>query len=201
VHALIASKAIWYAMRASGVVAMVLLTAVTALGVATSNRWRLGRMPRFVTGSLHRSIALLSIAFVAIHVGTAVLDPYAAVDVASVFVPFAAGHSAFWVGLGAVSLDLVLALIVSSLLRARLGQRVWRSIHWLAYLSWPLAVAHGLGMGSDVGTTWLRAIAAACIALVGVVVGWRVRNRGDGSKRLEPRPAPGLRTATEKAPA
>jgi methionine sulfoxide reductase heme-binding subunit len=197
-NVLITSKAIWYLMRGSGVVSLILLTGVMTLGVATSKRWQPGRMPRFVTVSLHRSIALLSVVFVAIHVTTAVLDPYAFVNVASVFLPFAAGRAALWVGLGAVSLDLVLALIVSSLVRSRLSPRLWRGIHWLAYLSWPVALAHGLGMGSDTGTVWLRAIAAACIATVGVAAVWRLRDKNSRSKRLEPRGVPRLDTAAEK---
>ena len=189
-NALVTSKAIWYVMRGSGVVSLLLLTGVVALGIVTSRRWSPGKAPRFVTASLHRSIALLSVVFVAVHVVSAVLDPYAAVGVAAVFVPFVASSSALWVGLGAISLDLVLALIVSSLLRTRLSPRLWRGVHWLAYLAWPVALAHGLGMGSDAGTVWLLGIAGVCTATVAALVAWRLRGRERVSKRLEPRPVP-----------
>jgi sulfoxide reductase heme-binding subunit YedZ len=192
VNVLVTSSAIWYVMRGSGVVSLLLLTGVVALGIATSKRWRPRGMPRFVTASLHRSIALLSVVFVALHVLSAVFDPYAVVGVAAVFVPFVAGRSALWVGLGAISLDLVLALIVSSLLRSRLSPRMWRGVHWLAYAAWPVALAHGLGMGSDRGTLWLQGIAGACIATVVALAGWRLSGRERGSKRLEPRPVPRL---------
>jgi len=186
---LVGSNAIWYLMRSSGVVSLVLLTAVMALGVATVNRWRPGRMPRFVTASLHRSIALLSVVFVGVHVVTAVVDPYALVGVASVFVPFVGAHSAFWVGLGALSLDLIVALIVSSLLRRHVGARLWRGVHWTAYLSWPVALAHGLGMGSDASTIWLQVLAGVCVAVVGAAVAWRL-GRAAPEKHLEPQAFP-----------
>ena len=180
---LVDSKAIWYLMRSSGVVTLALLTGVMVLGIATANRSRLGRAPRFVTAGVHRSIALLAVVFVGIHVVTAVVDPYAMVGVVSVFVPFAGASNALWVGLGALSLDVVVALIISSLLRHRFRPRLWRGIHWLAYLSWPVAFAHSLGMGSDASALWLRAVAGGCAAAVVAVVLWRL-------KRLEPQPVP-----------
>ncbi len=190
--ALVTSNAIWYVMRGSGVVSLLLLTGVVGLGIATSRRWSPKRTPRFVTAGLHRSIALLAVVFVALHVLSAVFDPYAVVGVAAVFVPFVAGRSAFWVGLGALSLDLVVALIVSSLLRSHLSPRLWRGVHWLAYAAWPLALAHGVGMGSDNGTIWLQAIAAGCVGAVLALVGWRLGERARGPKRLERRPVPRL---------
>src|SRR5205823_10812375 len=183
---------VWYLMRASGVVSLLLLTGVFVLGIATTKRWRTRRMPGFAAVALHRSISLLSVVFLAVHVITAAVDPYAVVSVASVFVPFVAGRSAFWVGLGALSLDLVVALIVSSLLRSHLSPRLWRGVHWLAYAAWPLALAHGVGMGTDNGTIWLQAIAAACVGAVLALVGWRLGERARGPKRLGRRPVPRL---------
>jgi methionine sulfoxide reductase heme-binding subunit len=180
---------VWYLMRASGVVSLLLLTGVFVLGIATTKRWRTRRMPGFAAVALHRSISLLSVVFLAVHVITAVVDPYAVVSVASVFVPFVAGRSAFWVGLGALSLDLVAALIVTSLLRHRLSLRAWRTVHWIAYLAWPLAIGHSLGIGTDTGALWLRALAGGCVALVAAAVVVRVRRSGGNAKHLEPQPA------------
>ena len=184
---LVGSESVWYLMRATGVVSLVLLTAVVVLGLATVNRWRPGRRPRFVTTALHRNLSLLAVAFVAVHVVTAVVDPYAMVSVAAVFVPFVGARGALWVGLGALSIDLILALIVSSLLRGRVGPRLWRALHWLAYLAWPAALAHGLGLGTDAPTLWLRATAGGCAALVGLALAARLWPRG-AAKRLEPQP-------------
>ena len=183
------SGAVWYLMRATGVVSLLLLTAVFVLGIATTRRWRTRRLPGFTALGLHRSISLLAVVFLVVHVVTAILDPYAVVSVAAVVVPFVAGRSAFWVGLGALSLDLVAALIVTSLLRSRLSLRVWRGVHWIAYLAWPLAIGHSLGVGSDTGTLWLRALAGGCVALVVAAVTLRLRGAGGDAKRLEPQPA------------
>ena len=177
----------WYLMRGSGVVTLVLLSAVVVLGIATTTRWRARRLPSFAAVSLHRSISLLAVVFLGIHIVTALVDPYAAVGLAAVVVPFVAGKSAFWVGLGAVSLDLTLALIVTSLIRSRISLRVWRGVHWAAYLSWPLALFHSLGVGSDTGTLWLRAIAGACVASVVAAIVWRWQRATGPEKRLVPR--------------
>ena len=147
-------------MRATGVVTLVLLTGVLVLGIATHRRWRPGRAPRVVTAGVHRAISLLAVAFLGVHVLTAVVDPYAVVGAAAVVVPFVAGRSSFAVGLGALSLDLTGALVVSSLLRARVPVRLWRGIHWLAYLAWPLALAHSFATGTDASATWLEGIGA-----------------------------------------
>jgi methionine sulfoxide reductase heme-binding subunit len=180
------STAVWYLMRSTGVVSQVLLTAVMALGIATTNRWSPRSTPRFVTAALHRSISLLSVAFITVHVMTAVVDPYAVVGLVAVIVPFVGAGNPFWVGLGAISLDLIAALIVSSLLRRHLGYRAWHAIHWVAYVSWPVALAHGLGMGTDAASLWFIAVTIACIATVSTALAWRLSNRHDG-KRLEPR--------------
>jgi sulfoxide reductase heme-binding subunit YedZ len=180
--------AAWYLMRASGVITLVLLTGVFVLGIATTRRWRGRTLPGFAVVSLHRSISLLAVAFLGMHVATALVDPYAAVGLAAVVVPFVAGKSALWVGLGAVSLDLTLALIATSLLRARIGLRVWRAVHWAAYLSWPVALFHSLGIGSDTGTVWMRAIAGVCTASVAGAVAWRWQ-RASSPKHLRPQHA------------
>jgi len=180
------SDAVWYLMRATGAVSLVLLTVVFALGIATVNRWRAGSLPAFVTASVHRSLALLSVVFVAVHVVTAVTDPYAAVRAVAVVVPFTGSARPLWTGLGAVSLELVAALIVTSLLRRRIGVRAWRAVHLLAYVSWPTAVAHTLGEGTDTGSLWLRATVGACAGCITLAVASRFALRRPG-KRLDPR--------------
>jgi DMSO/TMAO reductase YedYZ heme-binding membrane subunit len=90
-------------------------------------------------------------------------------------VPFTSPYSRFWVGVGAVSLDLLLAVFVSSLLRTRMSPGAWRALHWLAYLSWPIALAHTFGMGTDSREGWVIALGVACVAAVVVALAWRLR--------------------------
>lgn len=188
------SMAVWYLMRGSGVVSLMLLTGVVALGVATWGGVRLGAMPRFATLALHRSVSLLAVAFLAVHVVTAVADPYAAVGVIDAVVPFSAAAQPLWVGLGALSLDLVAALVVTGLLRRRIGQRAFRAVHWAAYAAWPLALLHGLGMGSDASSTWMRVAVGACILAAAGATAWRVYAGGDRDPAPARAPAPPVHT-------
>lgn len=167
------SHTYWYATRASGVVSLVLLTLVVALGVAGSLRLRSERWPRFLVTGLHRNLTLLTLVFLALHIGTTLLDAFTPIGLRDVFVPFLASYRPIWLGLGAVAFDLLLALTVTSLLRARVGYRVWRSLHWLAYAAWPIAVFHGLGTGSDARFGWLQALTSACVLVVAAAAVWR----------------------------
>lgn len=165
--------AVWYLMRGSGVVSLLLLSGATALGIATWGRVTIGSLPRFATVALHRSVSLLAVAFTAIHVTTAVADPWAPVRPIAAVVPFAASGHPVLIGLGAVAVDLLLAVAVTGVLRARIGARAFRAVHWGAYAAWPVAVVHGLGMGSDAGTPWFRMLAVAVVGLVGAAAAWR----------------------------
>jgi sulfoxide reductase heme-binding subunit YedZ len=172
------TNASWYLMRGSGVVTLILLSAVVVLGIATAGHAKLGQLPRFATPALHRSISLLAVVFLGIHVVTAIVDPYAAVRVVQIVLPLPTGPYPLWLGLGAVSLDVLAAVLATSLLRSRLSLRVWKSVHWLAYASWPLAFAHGLGIGTDAASPWFLGVAAVCAAAVGLATAWRLRDAG-----------------------
>lgn len=166
-------KELWYLSRGTGVVSLALLTLVLVLGVLTRSARPLPGLPRFVTAGLHRNASLLAVGFLAVHVSTAVVDPYAMTGLVDVVVPFHGGYRPLWVGLGTLALDLLLALTATSLLRGRLSHRAWRTVHWAAYACWPLAVLHGLGAGTDVFTSWSRAITLSCVLAVAAAVGWR----------------------------
>jgi methionine sulfoxide reductase heme-binding subunit len=166
--------ALWYLIRATGAAALVLLTLTLVMGIVNVRRWTPRGVPRFLIDDVHRTIALLVVVLLAIHVVTAVVDGYVSITVADAFIPFAGPYRPLWVGLGALALDLLVALIVTSLLRARLGLRAWRAVHWLAYACWPLAFAHALGMGTDVAAGWLLWLALGCAAAVAAAMVVRV---------------------------
>jgi hypothetical protein len=165
---------LWYATRATGVVALLLLTATVILGVAGVARFATPRWPRVITAGLHRNLPLLAVAFVAAHVLTTVLDTYAPIGWTAAVVPFTSTYRTFWLGLGAIASDLLLAVTITSLLRARLGYRAWRAVHWLGYACWPVALWHGLGTGTDSKLPWLLAVDAACVGAVTGALGWRM---------------------------
>jgi predicted ferric reductase len=166
--------ALWYLIRATGATALVMLTATLVMGIVNVKRWAPRRTPRFLLDDAHRTLSLLVVALLAIHVVTAVVDGYVSISLADALVPFAGSYRPLWVGLGALALDLLAALIVTSLLRARLGLRAWRAVHWCAYACWPLALTHAVGMGTDVAAGWMLWLAVGCAAAVGAAVTVRV---------------------------
>ena len=177
------SIAWWYASRATGVVCLVLFTTVVVLGIVISKQRRLPGLPRFAGVSLHRYLSLLAVGFLAGHILTAVIDSFVSISLAAAIVPFVSAYQPWWLGLGAISVDLMLAVVVTSLLRARIGRRTWRVVHWLAYAAWPIAIAHSLGTGPDVTSGPLLWLTAASIAAVSAVVAWRLA----GALRATPR--------------
>jgi len=168
------STPLWYATRATGLVALVLLTASMALGLLSSVRFQRPAWPRFVTLGLHRNLALLALGFTAVHVLTTVLDSFVSIPLQDAFIPFISSYRPIWVGLGAIALDLMLALIITSLLRTRMGLRNWRVVHWTAYLCWPVAVLHGLGTGTDTPVRWVLVLTGCCVLAVAALTVWRL---------------------------
>lgn len=157
---------LWYLARGSGAVSLIMLTVVVVLGIATRSGRSFAGLPRLVVASVHRSAALLSVVFLGIHITTLMFDPYAQLKLVNLILPFGSTYRPFWVGLGALALDLMIAIVVTSLLRERIGRRVWRAVHWFAYAMWPVALLHGLGTGTDRSTIWMLGIDAACVLAV-----------------------------------
>jgi sulfoxide reductase heme-binding subunit YedZ len=165
-------SAYWYVTRASGTVALILLTASVVIGIAAIARLRTPGVPRFVVDGIHRTASLLAVVFLVVHIVTAVLDSFASISLLDAVIPFIGSYRPLWLGLGAVAFDLLLAVVITSLIRPRMGHDSWRAVHWLAYAAWPVAVVHGFGTGSDVHQMWLLAINIACIvAVLAAVVG------------------------------
>lgn len=157
---------LWYATRAAGLVTLMALTASLTLGILNAGRFASNRWPRFLVQGLHRNLSLLALASLTLHVGTTVIDTYTSIGWPAVFLPFASSYKRFWLGLGAIACDLMLVLLVTSLLRRRIGHRMWRGIHWIGYACWPVAVVHGLGAGTDHSARWVIALTVACAAAV-----------------------------------
>ncbi|MEO8475834.1 MAG: ferric reductase-like transmembrane domain-containing protein [Actinomycetota bacterium] len=170
---MIATQAYWFLTRGTGAVSLLLLTGVVVLGITGSVGWASSRWPRFITQGLHRNLSLMAVAFLGVHVATAVFDSYAPIRWADALLPFTSAYRPVWLGLGAVGFDLLVALVITSLVRVRLGYRSWKAIHWLAYACWPVALLHGLGTGSDTSAAWMLLLDAGCLASVVGAVWWR----------------------------
>jgi sulfoxide reductase heme-binding subunit YedZ len=167
-------KDLWYLSRGSGLVLLVIFTVVFVLGIAARTGAGPKRWDRFVTQGLHRTLSLFAVALLALHVLTAILDPFVSIGWLSIVVPFASAYRTLWIGLGTLAVDFGGAIIITSLLRRHLGYRSWRAAHWLAYAAWPVAFVHSLRAGSDLSVGWVAAIVWGCAAAFAVAVGARL---------------------------
>lgn len=169
---------LWYASRATGLIALVLFTGSVVLGALGAGRFANQRWPRFAVAAVHRNVSLLAVVFLAVHVTTATVDPFAGIGWLDAIVPFRSVYHPFWLGLGAVATDLVIAIAVTSLLRPRVNPRLWKWVHWTSYACWPLAVAHGIGTTpADIRIGWVLVVNLACVVVVLVAVAWRAGTR------------------------
>lgn len=172
--------ALWYAARSTGYVSLLLLTVIVVLGIVTAMRWDTREWPRFLTQALHRNLSLLVLVFLAIHIVTSIVDPFAGIALLNTVVPFTGSYRPLWLGLGVVSTELLVALTITSLLRQRIGFRGWRALHWAAYACWPLALLHTLGTGSDVRSAWAVILSLGCVGAVVIALVWRVTSERPG---------------------
>jgi sulfoxide reductase heme-binding subunit YedZ len=171
---MITGTAFWFASRATGVISLILFSVVAILGILVNRQGRLPGLPRFAVTGLHRNLSLLTVAFLGTHIVTAIVDGYANIPWLSTLVPFTSGYERFWIGLGTVAIDLFAALIVTSLLRDRLRPSIWRAIHWLAYVCYPVVVVHSMGAYKDLRSGWLLALTMATVFAVITAIGYRV---------------------------
>jgi sulfoxide reductase heme-binding subunit YedZ len=171
------SDAMWAFGRVSGIVALILFTGTVMLGIGTRSGRRIVGMPRFSVSLVHRNVSLLACVFLVLHVGSLMLDSYARLDVTDVLVPFVGAYKPFWQGLGTVAFDLVIAIVVTGLLRHRIGAKAFRVVHWLTYVMWPIALVHAVGNGTNGTSGWFLVIAAACALGVLASVVWRLSHR------------------------
>jgi predicted ferric reductase len=173
--------------------ALVLLTLTMVLGITTTTRARARNWPGFAQQELHRRISILSVVFLGIHVLTSVMDTFVNIPLTAVVIPFVSKYQGFWVGVGAVALDLMIAVFVTSLLRERMRPSTWRAVHWLAYLTWPVALAHTFGMGTDAGEGWVIVLGVVCGLAVVAALGWRLRAASrQASARIARASVPGM---------
>ncbi|MBW4040743.1 MAG: iron reductase [Acidobacteria bacterium] len=183
------SEAFWALGRASGVVLLVLMTISMLLGMVTRSGRPLLHLPRFGVVLAHRNIALLSIVFLTVHVGSLLLDPYAQLRLADVLIPFGAAKSPLAVGLGTAAFDLMIAITITAMLRRWIGRRVFRAVHWASYALWPIAVLHGITNGSDGRSGPFLILSAVAAVLVVAVGAWRLTEGFVEHRRSRTEPA------------
>jgi predicted ferric reductase len=169
----VSSSILWYTTRASGIVSLLLLTAVMIGGIMTATRVGGGTVPRFAVAEVHRRISLIAMIFIILHVATTIVDSYVNVGIISAIVPFTSQYKPIKVALGTVAFDLLLAITITSLIKQRVSHNVWRTIHWASYLAFPIAVVHEILIGTDFRFAWMSLLSAGCVGAVGLALAWR----------------------------
>jgi methionine sulfoxide reductase heme-binding subunit len=160
---------LWFANRGTGLVLVVLLTLSTVIGVLSTSRISPRIWPRMLSQGLHRNVSMLAVTFMAAHTLTAVIDSFVDIRWWHAFVPFTGSYRQPWLGIAALSMDLIIAVAVTSALRHRMSHRPWRGVHVLAYAAWGLGLIHGM-KGTDSGTLWGTALNYSAIAAVALAV-------------------------------
>lgn len=167
---------LWFLNRGSGLVLLVLLTLTVVLGVLAMGGRPGQGVPRFVTQRLHRNLGLVSVVAVVVHIATAVLDTFVDIRWWHAVVPWGSAYEPLWVGLGTAAVDVILVVVLSSLLRTRLSHRTWRVVHLGAWLAWGFAIAHTIGIGTDLKelSAWAVVPSVACACAVLAAAGIRI---------------------------
>jgi predicted ferric reductase len=180
--ALTTQQVTWYLTRSTGAVCLLLLTGAVVLGIVEVLRVSSPVWPRFAIDLLHRDVSLLAFAFLLVHIVTTLLNTFTSIGPLEAIVPFISAYRPLWLGLGAIAFDLLIAVMLTSLLRRRIPYDTFKVVHWLVYLSWPVAVLHGMGAGSDTAGVWMLIIDVLCVLAVFAAFAWRVH----GSLRTDP---------------
>jgi sulfoxide reductase heme-binding subunit YedZ len=167
------SPYLWYTTRATGFVALILFTLVVALGTFVANRIGGTYVGRFELNELHRSVTMVAVVFLVVHILTTIADSYVPTGWLSAVLPLTSKYEPVHVALGAVAFDLILAVWVSSLLKARIANRSWRFIHWFSWLALASAITHSFLTGTDSRSSWGLALGIACSAVAIGSALWR----------------------------
>jgi methionine sulfoxide reductase heme-binding subunit len=168
-------EALWAIGRGCGITALAFLTLSVALGIGTRSGRSLLALPRYAVADVHRFAALTGTLLVVAHMTLLFLDPYAQLRFVDFVVPFLGAYRPLWQGLGTAAFDVLVVVVLTSLLRHRLGLRAFRVVHWITYVLWPIALAHAVGNGTDVYHVWFLAFAGCCVLTVATALVLRLR--------------------------
>lgn len=179
---------LWYLNRGSGIALLLVLTAALCLGILSARTGRSRLVPRFLGQQLHRNLGVLALVLVVGHASTAIFDNYVDIRWWQALSPVGATYKPLWLGMGSIAFDVMLLVVLTSVLRDRLGHRAWRAVHLLGYLSWPIAIVHSIGIGTDANSSWGRQIGLGCLAAVAAAALVRVSSNTRTARRRELNP-------------
>jgi methionine sulfoxide reductase heme-binding subunit len=182
----------WYAARAAGLVAYLLVSSSVALGLLLAGKEHLERWPRFALEDVHRFAGVLAGTFIALHVVLIGIDSQAHLGLGELIVPFASHYRPFWTGMGIVAAELLVALAFTNHYRKRLSHVIWRRLHYLNFAVWLAATGHGLGAGTDSGAGWFLVLYAVAATTIGALAIRRFSRSGAPKRPPRQRTTVGL---------
>jgi methionine sulfoxide reductase heme-binding subunit len=178
------NPAIWYAARASGVAAYVVLSIVVCLGLTLGGKAQSRRWPRFSVEDVHRFGGLLVGSLIGVHVLAIAADSFLPFSLTQLLVPFTSTYRPLWTGLGIAAAEILLALAITNHYRKRLPYSFWRKAHYLNFAVWGLASVHGLMSGTDRGAAWLAILYGLSVSAVLMLLVWRFSGGAGRTPRI-----------------
>jgi predicted ferric reductase len=169
--------AFWYLTRATGLVSFVLLTASVSLGLLMTAEVS-SRLRRNAIYDIHRFVALLTLMLTVVHVFIVLPDEFVGFTVWELLVPFASPYEPASMALGTLALYAMGVVVATFYMRPLVPYAAWRAIHYATFGVFVMALAHGVGAGSDSGTSWAQGLYGAGGGIVVVLLAmrlWRIR--------------------------
>ena len=180
----LAGKTPWILARAGGIMAYLSLSVAMVLGLMTSLGWRRGLGIMY----LHRLVVLLGLVFLTTHLAGLAFDNYTPISIAQSLLPFASPYRPLWTALGTFTLYGMLLVGISAYLASKLGYKVWRTLHYLGFGLFWLALLHGLFAGTDSSFVWMRSVYFVSGLLILSLTGLRILKRRPRKVRASDKP-------------
>jgi sulfoxide reductase heme-binding subunit YedZ len=178
------ANAVWYVIRASGIVAYVLLALSVMAGLLISSRSLPAGQGRADAFEIHSFLALLVLGFATVHGLALLLDTYIGFSPSQLLVPFTSSYRPVAVGAGMIGLYLTGIVYVSVWAKRFIGYKAWRALHYASFIAFVLGSLHGIFSGTDTGTVWMTALYAGSIAAVLALLARRILSAGRGKRRV-----------------
>jgi predicted ferric reductase len=190
----------WYSVRALGFLAYIVLAASVLYGLLLSTKLLDAIAHRPVSFALHKDLAIAALLAAALHGALLVTDQSFSFTPRAILVPFASPYAPILVGIGQLTFYAMAIVTASFYVRRHIGQRAWRTLHYVTFLAFIGATFHGISAGSDSGQAWAFWIYLTPIAGTVFLLTYRIvlsvsGHRGQ-TRESNPSMAPAMRLAT-----
>ena len=165
----------WLASRASGIVAILLLTYTVLAGLMMGGKLvpapdrearAAARSPIKQLLQTHEMTSIAALIAIGVHGVTLLGDSYLHPTLSQIAIPFTIDYRSFYVGLGIIGGYVAVALGLSFYIRGRIGTSTLEEDAPLDDRGLWLSVGHALGAGTDAGSAWFNYPLLASAGLV-----------------------------------